>query len=101
MPQVKGKSNQEVLEEIKKTIPEAAAIRTLQSGDIDIIVLSEAAKEKAQYLEPTEELRIHRKDHLIEVPRVPLSTRVAGGKQDFRNSNGFYVDRRVSMKGYR
>ena len=47
MPQAKGKSNQEVLEEIKKTIPEAAAIRTLQSGDIDVIVLSEAAREKA------------------------------------------------------
>ena len=81
MPQAKGLGNREILEEIRKTIPEAAAIRTLQSGDIDVTVPSEAAKERAQSLPPSGDLKVHKRDYLIELPGVPLSTRVVCGKQ--------------------
>jgi hypothetical protein len=81
MPQAKGLGNREILEEIRKTIPEAAAIRTLQSGDIDVTVPTEAAKERAQSLTPSDEIKVHKRDYLIELPGVPLATRVACGKQ--------------------
>ena len=41
-------NNQDILKEIKKIIPAAAAIRVLRSGDIDIAVLNEATRNKAQ-----------------------------------------------------
>jgi len=81
MPQAKGLSNQEILKEVKKTITGAAAIRVLQSGDIDVAVPDEATKDRAQGIPPTESIRIHRKDYLVEVPGVPLDTEVACGKQ--------------------
>jgi hypothetical protein len=81
MPQAKGMGNQEILKEIKKTIPGAAAIRVLYSGDINIIVPDEATRDRAQGLPPTQDLKIHKKDYLVEVLGVPLNTRVAGGKQ--------------------
>jgi hypothetical protein len=52
----------------------------LHSGDIDVIVLDETVKDRAQGLPSIEELRIFRKDYLVEVPGVPLSVRVAGEK---------------------
>ena len=77
MPQAKGKSNEEILKEVKKTISGAAAVRVLHSGDIDVTVPDEAAKDKAQVLPSTEELRIFKKDYLVEVIAVPLGTQVA------------------------
>ena len=47
MPQAKGLTNQEILDQVRKAIPEAAAVRTLYSGDIDITVPTETAKERA------------------------------------------------------
>ena len=81
MPQAKGLGNREILEEVRKTIPEAAAIRTLQSGDIDVTVPTEAAKERAQSLSPSGDLKVHKHDYLIELPGVPLTTRVVHGRQ--------------------
>jgi hypothetical protein len=81
MPQAKGLSNLEILKEVKKTIPGAAAVRVLNSGDIDVAVPDEATMDKAQGIPPTEELKIHRKDYLVEVLGVPLNTKVASGKQ--------------------
>ena len=40
-------NNQDILKEIKKIIPVAAAIRVLRSGDINIIVLDKATRNKA------------------------------------------------------
>ena len=80
MAQAKGKSNEEILKEIRKTITGAAAIRVLHSGDIDVTVPDETAKDRAYGLPSTDELRIFKKDYLVEVPGVPLSVRVAGEK---------------------
>lgn len=73
MAQTQGKSNEEILREVKKTITGAAAVRILQSGDIDVTVPDEAAKDRAQGLPSTEELKIFKRDYLVEVPSVPLS----------------------------
>jgi hypothetical protein len=69
--------NEEILKEVKKIILGAAAIRMLYSGDIDIIMPDEAFKNRAHGLLLTEELKIYKKDYLIEVPDIPLSVRVA------------------------
>jgi hypothetical protein len=70
-------NNEEILREVKKIISGAAAIRVLQSGDIDVIIPDEASKNRAHGLPSTEELKIYKKDYLIEVPSVPLSVHIA------------------------
>jgi hypothetical protein len=80
MTQAKGKSNEEILKEIKKTITGAAMIRVLYSGDIDMTVPDETAKDRVYRLPSIDELRIFKKDYLMEVLGVPLSVRVAGKK---------------------
>jgi hypothetical protein len=77
MAQAKGMGNEEILKEIRKTISGAAAIRVLHSGDIDVTVPDEAARDRAQGLPSTGELKIFKRDYLVEVPSVPLSVRVA------------------------
>jgi hypothetical protein len=69
--------NEEILREVKKIISGAAAIRVLYSGDIDVIIPDEAFKDRAHGLLLTEELKIYKKNYLIEVPRVLLSVYVA------------------------
>lgn len=80
MAQAKDMANEEILREVKKTISGAAAIRILKSGDIDVTVPDEASKDRAHGLPSTTDLIILRKDYLVEVPGVPLSMQVAGGK---------------------
>jgi UDP-N-acetylmuramyl pentapeptide synthase len=80
MAQAKGMENKEILREVKKTIPAAAAIRVLYSGDIDVTMPDKASKDRAQGIPPTEALKIYRKDYLIEVLEVLLSLQVAGEK---------------------
>ena len=74
--QVKGLDNKEILKEVKKTISGAAAIRVLHSGDIDVTVPDKATRDRAQGLPATEELKVFRKDYLVKVLSVPLSTQV-------------------------
>jgi hypothetical protein len=77
LAQAKEMNNEEILREVKKIISGAAAIRVLQSGDIDVIMPDEASKDRAHGLPLTEKLKIYKKDYLIEVSNVPLSVRVA------------------------
>jgi hypothetical protein len=44
---VKGKSNEEILKEIRKTITKAAAVRVLHNSDINVVVPDETAKDHA------------------------------------------------------
>ena len=74
-------SNQEILKEVKKTIPGAAAVRKLHSGDIDVTVPDVATKDRAQGILSTESIKIHKKDYLVEVTGVPLTLQVADGPQ--------------------
>ena len=65
---------------MKKSIPGAAVVRVLHSSDIDVTVPSEAARDKAQAIQPTPALKVFRNDYMVEVPGVPLTMRVAGEK---------------------
>jgi hypothetical protein len=72
---------EQILTEVKRSLPEAAAVRVLHSGDVDIVVPNEAALNRAQAIAPSEGLKIYKKDYLIEVAGVPLTTEVKYGKQ--------------------
>jgi hypothetical protein len=69
-------NNEEILREVKKIISGVAAIRVLHSGDIDVIILDKASKNRAYGLSLIEELKIYKKDYLIEVPSILLSVYV-------------------------
>jgi hypothetical protein len=69
-------NNEEILREVKKIISGVATIRVLYSGDIDIIILDEAFKDRAHGLLLIEELKIYKKDYLIEVPSILLNVYV-------------------------
>jgi hypothetical protein len=77
LAQAKGINNEEILKEVKKIILGATAIRVLHSGDIDVIISDKAFKDRAHRLPSTKELKIYKKDYLIEIPSIPLSVRVA------------------------
>jgi hypothetical protein len=79
--------NEEILKEVKKIILEVAAIRVLYSGDIDIIMLDKASKDKAYGLLLTKKLKIYKKDYLIKISDVPLSVRIIYEK---RADNTYY-----------
>ncbi len=80
IPQAKGLPNAEILKEVKKTIAGAAAIRVLKSGDIDVAVPDEATRDRAQGLPSTKDFKIFKRDYLVEIPGVLLTTQIADGK---------------------
>jgi hypothetical protein len=53
----------------------------LYSGDIDVIILDEVSKNKTHRLLLTEELKIYKKDYLIEIPGILLSVHVVYEKE--------------------
>ncbi len=75
-----GKAPKELLEEIQKTIPAAYAVRTLKSGDVDVHVTSQAVKDQIINGPDTTGFKILRKDYLLEIPGVPLTTLVESGR---------------------
>ena len=80
MTKFNEKNNEEILKEVKRTIPGTAAIRVLRNGDIDVTVPDEATQDRVHGLSSTNELKIYKKDYLMEAIGVPLSVRVASGK---------------------
>jgi hypothetical protein len=81
LAQAKGINNEEILREIKKIISGVATIRVLYSGDIDIIILDKVFKDRAHGLLLIEELKIYKKDYLIEVPSILLNVYVVYEKR--------------------
>ena len=53
----------------------------LYSGDIDVIILNKASKNRAYELLLTEKLKIYKKDYLIKVPSILFSVYVAYEKE--------------------
>jgi hypothetical protein len=53
----------------------------LYSGNINVTVLDKTVKNRAYRLLLTDELRIFKKDYLVEMPGVLLSVRVIGKKR--------------------
>jgi len=74
-------NNEEILREVKKIISGAATIRVLYSGDIDIIILDKASKNRTYGLLLIEELKIYKKDYLIEIPSILFSVHVVCEKR--------------------
>ena len=52
----------------------------LRSGDINVTVPDKTTKDRAQGLPLTEDLKIYKKDYLVEILKIPLAVRVAGEK---------------------
>jgi hypothetical protein len=53
----------------------------LYSGNINVTVPDKTAKDRVYRLLLTDELRIFKKDYLVEVPEVLLSVRIAEKKE--------------------
>jgi hypothetical protein len=70
----------EILNAAKEYITDAFAVRQLRSGDVDVMVPDQDAKDRALSQPDVHNIKILRQSYLIEVPGVPHSLGVAGGK---------------------
>ena len=75
-----GQEPGELLKTIQRTIPSAYALRTLNSGDVDVHVPSQTTKDQILNGPDAPGLKILRKDYLLEVPGVPLKTPINSGR---------------------
>lgn len=75
-----GLTATEALQRVRATLPQAVAINRLRSGDIDITMATEEARDSANLVPSTEQLSIIRKEYVVEVPAVPLTVPVRNGK---------------------
>jgi hypothetical protein len=80
MAEMEGKPNTEILAEVKKVIKSAYAVKTMRSGDIEVMVSSQAAKDLALNQETCEGVKVLRQDYPVEIPGVPLTVQVDSGK---------------------
>ncbi|KAF2194595.1 hypothetical protein K469DRAFT_547883, partial [Zopfia rhizophila CBS 207.26] len=71
-----GKDPGEILEMVKKAIPGAFAVNTLKSGNINVHVPSQTLKDQIINRPDTPGFKILKKDYLLEVPGVPLKTKI-------------------------
>ena len=57
----------------------AIAVRKLQSGDVDVFVKDQTAKDLALCQNSYQGLKVLRQDYVLEIPGVPLNLQVASG----------------------
>lgn len=69
-----------VLQALRQVVPGLIAVRPLKSGDVDVHVKDQAAKDRLLNGADPVGCKVLRKDYLLEVPGVPLSLEVAHGK---------------------
>jgi hypothetical protein len=75
-----GKAPTELLTAVKPAIPGAYAVRQMRSGDIEVSVLNQSAKDRALNQAEVEGCKVLRQDYPVEVPGVPLATPIKHGK---------------------
>ena len=80
MDGAKDKTPAEILTEARKYIPGAYAVRPLRSGDADVMVPDQTAKDRAMARIDIEEFKILRQDYLVEIPGVPYTLKVENGR---------------------
>jgi hypothetical protein len=80
MPDVAGKTNPEILTAVRTVIRGAYAIKPMRSGDIEVLVPDQAAKDHALNQASIDGVKILRQDYPVEIPAVPLSLKVDSGK---------------------
>ena len=69
-----------VLDTVKKGIPEAIAVRKLQSGDINVFIKDKETRDQVLQRPPQAEIKVLHQDFPIEVPGIPLSIPVSKGR---------------------
>ena len=72
--EVAKKPAQELLQEVRKTFPQATSVCCLSSGDVQVRIKSKTEREKAlQAKDKIPGLKVLRQDYLIEAVSVPLA----------------------------
>lgn len=70
----------EALAKARAIIPEAYAIRTLRSGDIDVLVPTQTVKDRVLNQPEAQGYKVLRQDYPIEIPGVPFSVEATNSK---------------------
>ena len=80
MPDVAGKTNSKILTAVRTVIKRAYAVKLMRSGDIEVMVPDQAAKDHALNQASIDGVKILRQDYSIKILAVPLSLRVDSSK---------------------
>jgi hypothetical protein len=80
MDAAQGRTPEEILQAVKPVIKGAYAVRTLRSGDVDVLVPNQQDKDTAVNQAETEGFKIIRQDYPVEVAGGPLDLHIEGGK---------------------
>jgi hypothetical protein len=80
LEEAQGKSPPELLEAVKPAIQGAYAVRQLRSGDVEVMVTDQQAKDRALNQKETVGCKVLRQDYPVEVLGVPLTTGIKHGK---------------------
>ncbi len=80
LPEAQGKTPPELLEAVKPAIQGACAVRQLRSGDIEVMMTDQNAKDRALNQAEIAGCKVLRQDCPVEVPGVPLATKIKHGK---------------------
>lgn len=70
----------ELLSRAKEHIPGAYAVRKMRSNDTEVFVTSASQRDAALNMPQPESFKILRQDFPVEIPGVPLATKIQGGK---------------------
>ncbi|PYY19147.1 MAG: hypothetical protein DMG62_24905, partial [Acidobacteria bacterium] len=80
LTEAEGKSTTELLEAVKPVIQGAYAVRRLRSGDVEVMLPNQRAKDQALNQAEVAGCKVLRQDYPVEVPGVPLATGIKHGK---------------------
>ena len=80
MPDVAGKTNSKILTAVRTVIKEVYTVKSIRSGNIEVIVPDQTAKDHALNQTSIDGVKILRQNYSVEVLAVPLSLRVDSGK---------------------
>src|SRR6266513_6517966 len=80
LAEAQGKSPPELLAAVKPAIQGAYAVRQLRSGDVEVMMTDQNAKDKALNQGEIAGCKVLRQDYPVEVPGVPLTTEIKHGK---------------------
>ena len=80
LQETEGKTLPELLEAVKPAIQGAIAVRQLRSGDVEVAMTDQKAKDRALNQTEVEGCKVLRQDYPVEIPGIPLTTGIKHGK---------------------
>lgn len=93
-----GKTKGEILAGVTPAVRGAYAVRILRSGDVEVMVKDQVAKDAALNAPQVEGVTILRQDYPVAIHGVPLTIEIAGGKHaDNRRLAGSICEGSKSM----